>query len=332
MLRATLIACLPWAGVLLAACAVAWLLLRAQKPQANFSRLLTLHRDEAGAVQSLSFVLTLPFFVLLMLFIIQVSQIMIGTVVVHYAAYAAARAAIVWIPAKVGDWELENCIGPGYVLDPNAPDQVIPITDPTSSEYGPTSGGLTFIIPYDPASPKYQKIVNAAILGVMPICPSRDLGLTVSGSLGTAAQLLQQAYLANVPGASSIPRIPRRLENKLAYARLATELELRFFHSNREPPLAPYFLEDDIYEFRPNELGFQDTVTVTLTHHMALLPGPGRFLARPVRRADGLPDKVAEQIERRNGIATYPLRASISMGLEGEKSVIPYTYSIVAFW
>jgi len=311
---------------------IAWLLLRMAKARPDLRRVLALHRDDVGAVQSLSFVLTLPIFVLLMLFIIQVSQIMIGTVVVHYAAFAAARAAVVWIPAKVGDWELENCIGPGYMLDPMAPDQVMPITDPTSSEYGPTSGGLTFIIPYDPASPKYQKIANAAILAVMSICPSRDLGLTVSGSAGTAVNLLQQAYLANVPGASNIPRIPRRLENKLAYALTATELELRFFHSNREPPLAPYFIEDDIYEFRPNELGFQDTITVTVTHHMALLPGPGRFLARPVRRPDGLPDQVAQQIERHNGIATYPLRASISMGIEGEKSVIPYTYSAFGFY
>lgn len=332
MLRATIWACLPWAGVLLATGMIAWLLLRMAKARPDLRRVLALHRDDVGAVQSLSFVLTLPIFVLLMLFIIQVSQIMIGTVVVHYAAFAAARAAVVWIPAKVGDWELENCIGPGYMLDPMAPDQVMPITDPTSSEYGPTSGGLTFIIPYDPASPKYQKIANAAILAVMSICPSRDLGLTVSGSAGTAVNLLQQAYLANVPGASNIPRIPRRLENKLAYALTATELELRFFHSNREPPLAPYFIEDDIYEFRPNELGFQDTITVTVTHHMALLPGPGRFLARPVRRPDGLPDQVAQQIERHNGIATYPLRASISMGIEGEKSVIPYTYSPFGFY
>ncbi|MGQ9503593.1 MAG: TadE/TadG family type IV pilus assembly protein [Thermogutta sp.] len=332
MLRAILCDCLPWLGLLLAAGGAIFLLLRVQKARPNFRRIAALHADETGAVQSLSFVLTLPIFVLLMLFIIQVSQIMIGTVVVHYAAYAAARAAIVWIPARVGNGELENCIGPGYVLDPFAPDQVMPITDPTSSEYGPTSGGLTFIIPYDPASLKYQKIVDAAVLAVMPICPSRDLGLTVSGSAGTAANLLRHAYLGNVPGASAIPRVPRRLENKLAYALNATELQLRFFHSNSEPPLTQYLIEDDVFEFRPNELGFQDTVTVTVTHHMALLPGPGRFLARPVRRQDGLPDRVAERIERYNGIARYPLTASISLGIEGEKSVLPYTYSIFAFY
>jgi len=65
-------------------------------------RLRRLHRDEAGNVQSLSFVLTLPIFIMLMMLIVQASQLMIGQVVVEYAAVAAARSAIVWIPAAVG--------------------------------------------------------------------------------------------------------------------------------------------------------------------------------------------------------------------------------------
>lgn len=327
MWRAVLMACWPWALMLGGAIFLLGLLIQvsgACRKEVAWKRLFGLLADDRGAVQSLSFVLTLPLFVLLMLFIVQVSQIMIGTVIVHYAAFAAARAASVWIPARVADWELENCIGPGYYPDPSAPDQVLPITDPTDPQYGPSAGGMTFVVPYDPASPKWQKIIAAAVYALMPICPSRDLGLTVSPRATRALQLIQQGYLANVPGASAIPRVPRRLENKLAYALAATEIELRFFHSNQEPPLMPYYLEDDVYQFRPNELGFQDTVTVTLTHHMALLPGPGKFLARAVRRPDGLPDRVAQEIEIRHGIATYPLRASITLGHEGEKSVIPY--------
>lgn len=327
-MKAALWACLPWLGVLLVACAAAWGLLRLSSARAEWKRLLRLHRDELGAVQSLSFVLTLPVFVLLMLFIVQVSQIMIGAVVVNYAAYAAARAAVAWIPARVGGWELENCIGPGYVIDLNAPNQVMPVTDPTAPDYGPMSGGLTFIVPYDPASPKFQKIMAAAVLGVMPVCPSRDLGLTYPASSGMAVDLLRQAYYVNVPAAANNPRIPQRLANKMAYGLTATEVELRFFHSNREPPLLPYMIEDDVYEFRPNELGFQDAVTVTVTHHMALLPGPGRFLSRPVRRPDGSPDLVAQKIEHHLGLATYPLTASVTLGIEGEKSVIPYTYQL----
>ena len=52
-------------------------------------------------MQSLSFVLTLPVFILVMMMIVQVSQLMIGIVVVHYAAFAAARSAAVWIPAAM---------------------------------------------------------------------------------------------------------------------------------------------------------------------------------------------------------------------------------------
>ena len=44
-----------------------------------------------GSVQTLSFVLTLPIFIMVMMLIVQVSQLMIGLIVVHYAAYAAAR-------------------------------------------------------------------------------------------------------------------------------------------------------------------------------------------------------------------------------------------------
>ena len=52
-------------------------------------------------MQSLSFVLTLPLFIMVMMMIVQVSQLMIGMVVVHYAAFAAARSAAVWIPAAM---------------------------------------------------------------------------------------------------------------------------------------------------------------------------------------------------------------------------------------
>ena len=68
----------------------AYALYRVARRPARFSRLRNLHGDQCGAVQSLSFVLVLPLFVMVMLFIVQVSQLMIGTIVVHYSAYAAA--------------------------------------------------------------------------------------------------------------------------------------------------------------------------------------------------------------------------------------------------
>ena len=101
MARAILTACLPWLALLLMLILAAWALLRFSRAQLRLGRLLELHRDEAGSVQSLSFVLTLPLFIMIMMMIVQVSQLMIGTVVVHYAAFAAARSAAVWIPAAM---------------------------------------------------------------------------------------------------------------------------------------------------------------------------------------------------------------------------------------
>ena len=72
-----------------------------------------LHRDEAGGVQSVSFVLTVPIFIMLMLLAVQITQVMIGLMTVHYAAFAAARSASVWIPARMEPFESqgENRLG-----------------------------------------------------------------------------------------------------------------------------------------------------------------------------------------------------------------------------
>ncbi|MCX7428054.1 MAG: hypothetical protein NTW96_20800 [Planctomycetia bacterium] len=322
MCRAILLACLPWAGLLVALVVLLWGLTRLNSARLELGRLRVLHHDEGGAAQSLSFVLTLPFFVMIMLFILQVSQVMIGTVVVHYAAFAAARSAVVWIPARLG-MELENCIGV-HVVDPGATDQVPP------SMEGPTPGGLTFLVDSD--GPKFQKIRAAAVMATMPICPSRDLGLTPSGTGQSVVDTMNMAYQAMAPGSAGRSGVPRRMRNKLAYAEQATRLELRFYHRNTDAPHWPvppayYVSPDPAVYFLENEMDWQDDVTVTLYHEMALLPGPGRFLSRLVTRADGAPDEVARSIHHTGNVYTYPLKASITLGNEGEKSVIPYAYS-----
>ena len=172
--RAVVEACLPWLALLLLSFACAYLLVRLNRSRIELGRIGRLHRDQAGGVQSLSFVLTLPVFVIVMLFIVQVSQLMIGTIVVHYAAFAAARSAAVWIPARLGHEETENCISAHYA-DPEAEDQVPLMLDPLDPNYGPGEGGMTYII--QPGSPKYDKIASAAVMACMSISPSRDLGL-----------------------------------------------------------------------------------------------------------------------------------------------------------
>lgn len=325
MSRAVLISCLPWAGLLLASCIVLWLLARGSSARFDWGRLRRLHDDQVGSAQTLSFVLTLPLFVCVMLFIVQVSQLMIGQLVVEYAAFAAARSAIVWIPAKVGaDIEPTNCV-PGYYLDPEAPDQVYPILDPSDPNYGPAQGGLTYVIA--PEGAKYRRVFTAALLAVMPVCPSRDLGIPVPSEGIAAAEVLKSVYRAMVPSADANARIDPRIENKLAYACENTSIEMRFYHTNRypEPPLMLY----DLCQFRAGrELGWQDTITVKVKHNLALLPGPGRMLARPVASPDGSPDTVASTIGHNGRVYVYPLTASATLGNEGEESVIRYEYHL----
>lgn len=324
--RAVLEACLPWLALFGASCVLLRLLVRLNHARWDWSRLRHLHRDEVGSAQSLSFVLTLPIFVMVLLFIVQVSQLMIGTIVVHYGAYAAARSAIVWIPARLeGDVELENCIS-SYLVDEEF-SQVVPILDPSDPNYGPSAGGMTFRIA--PGSAKYRKIASAAVMAVAPICPSRELGLSVPSDWLAIADTMVTAFGQTAPAPASGGAIPRRMHNKLAYAAENTEVELRFYHDNSEPPLVPWHIPPEPEEFRMGqELGWQDTVTVTVRHNLALLPGPGRLLARAVRRRDGAPDRVSQTIRHNGKVYVYPLTASVTLGLEGEKSVIPYVESM----
>ena len=320
MARAILTACLPWFAVLVVLILAAWALVRFSRVQLRLGRLLELHRDEVGSVQSLSFVLTLPLFIMIMLMIVQASQLMIGTVVVHYAAFAAARSAAVWIPAAMAEPEGPCCIS-SYSVDPQAPDQTPPELNPTASDYGPGSGGLTYKI--QPGSPKFNKIALAAILACVPISPSRDLGLQV-----TAAQMdavLKEAYGTLSPSSSANSAIGPRLDHKLAYAMNNTDVQIRFFHKNQEPPLQTYDQPDDPGEFYFNEVGWQDTITVTVNYQYPLLPGAGRMLARFVAGPGGT-DPVASSIGKHDGVYTYPLQASATIGNEGEKSVVSYVY------
>ena len=88
MTRAVLLACVPWLLVLIASLGVLYVLARISRARMELGRLRRLHADQQGSAQSLSFVLTLPLFIMVLMFIVQVSQLMIGQVVVEYAAFA----------------------------------------------------------------------------------------------------------------------------------------------------------------------------------------------------------------------------------------------------
>jgi hypothetical protein len=272
-------------------------------------------RDEQGGVQSLAFVLTVPIFIMLMLLAVQITQLMIGMIVVHYAAYAAARSATVWVPARMeSTGELENRIGYRG--------------DPIGIEF---NGEIYQITPGD--SLKFEQIRRAAALACVPIAPSRDLGMGSSGD-GTDVALVS-AFAALSPTAASNSRVPQRLRNKWAYANQATTISMRTFHRRYgqtseyiwdEPPLEdlnPFSLEAP---YKLNEIGWRDQIRVTVNHQFALLPGPGRLLARQANESVRA-DTVSPTIQSRgNSVYTIQLSATATMVGEGEKSVRPYVY------
>jgi len=308
MHKAVVEACLPWLAVLVVACLALRLLVRFSGAEIRISRLLALHRDEQGAVQSLSFVLTVPAFAMIFMLIVQISQLMIGIMVVNYAAFAAARAAVVWIPADTGFDEAENRIS-SYVPD----DAGIPGTGP---QYTIT-----------PGTPKYRKIEMAAVLACMPLAPSRDLGLTPDTP---EREALHRVYRGLDPGYQNNSRVPARIDNKLAYSLDATRVRISFLHKDDgiEPPLRQWFVPHDREEFYYNEVGWQDPIQVTVTHQFALLPGPGRLLARSVGGYDSQSDAVAASIFVRRGVYVRELTATATLANEGLKSVAPYLHSL----
>jgi hypothetical protein len=303
MHRQILEACAPWLAVLLVAVvALRWLVVLSGA-RWRMGALKSLHRDEAGAVQSLSFVLTLPVFVMIMMLIVQVSQVMIATVVVHYAAFAAARAAIVWIPAETNVFdEGANRIS-SYAPDADA---------------GIEGDGPSYTV--DPSGAKFQKIRLAAALACMPIAPSRHVGVDLPASGGTPLAALRELMRSASPQLEQNPQIETRLRNKLAYSLVNTEVKLSFLHPENEPPLADWDVLPEHDEFHYNELGWQDIIRVTVTHELALLPGPGRLLARSTSASDA----VSRSIDQRGNVYVRSLSASVTLGNEGEKSVRPY--------
>ncbi len=171
------------------------------------------------------------------------------------------------------------------------------------------------------------------------------MNTTAVGGLNT---VVNHAYAKLAPTSyNQNSVIAQRLLNKLAYSAAATNIQITFVHPSQsiEPPLATWDVGDDIYEYRSNELGFQDSVTVTVTHQLALLPGPGRLLFTPTTSyssagassssdgpgggmvPSGAPDQVAASIQQNGGLYTYTLTAATTLMLEGEKPVLEYVYN-----
>lgn len=406
MSRAIFEACVPCLIAMAVAFLLLWCVMKLSGARLNWRRLRALHRCEDGGVQSLAFVLTLPLFMMISLFIVQVSQLMVGIMVVHYSAYTAARSAIVWLPARVDDedhrsrnrlndatdngtyihfWRENNSdpwtqqtvtmlpppfrrhnqnvlggvdTGSGLFSSANDPHRVYAFP-PNSGPGSPGSGSSD-------ASFKFEQIRTAAVLSCATIAPSRDLGLQSRSFVGQSLMdTVPNIYRILAPRSSANTRLDQRWKNKIAYSDQNTMVQLswvrirngeeerlgatynpRTFRTSVWPHPQPmpdrskplplnYLPEPGIVKTIPHEkgeIGWQDAVTVHVVHRFALLPGPGRFLAKfLVPTKVDLPPEVRTRLSNLHPVPSYsePVRtvtipASATMTMEGFKSIRSY--------
>jgi len=291
------------------------ILLRCSHARADWSRLGQLHRCEAGGVQSLAFVLTFPILLAVLMVMVQISQLMIGQMFVQYAAFAGARSASVWLPA-VTPLELANQIN-------ELPQE----TGPESMMIEATS---------NIESDKLRKIRSAVIQACAPMAPSRDLGAAAqSPEIMQIAAATQQLLPRLVPSTQSNSRMNARIANKLGYCDRNTQVFVVWQDGQNAdgsdsitgPSYNPRTHPTVV--FQPYEVGWQDPVTVHVVHQFALLPGPGRLLAKRITRADGLPDRVSGRIQQNSRdysetVYTTTIHASATMTVEGIQSLRPF--------
>lgn len=140
--------------------------------------------EEGGAM--VEFAMVLPIALILVLIITQAAWLMIGNLSVHYAAYCAARAAIVVIPSDGSPSEYPN-----FLEEPGA-------------------------------SGKYDRIHAAAVWAVLPVSsPSKQQNVDAGSELPDGMRRFFESYNKPVPG-----WVGQSLRRKLQYARDNTEVEV----------------------------------------------------------------------------------------------------------
>jgi hypothetical protein len=273
----------------------------------KLSRVKSIHSCEQGSVQSLGFVLTLPFFLMIIMLIVQASHLMIANIIVQYSAFATVRSAAVWIPASLAS-EDENEIS-------------------QFSEIGREGGDVQYRIFADPDSPKFNKIASAAVLSCFSLGPSRDLGYQLTPEFQVKRDALAKLYQGLDAEAYQNTLFETRVHNKLAYTIANTSVDLTFWHRRnghyrfKEPPLQVQFgLRPEPQQYSMNELGWQDHLTAKVTYQLPLLPGPVRLFAPQARD----PSNENPLVDQSGETYIWTLSAQATMGIEGEIPLYRY--------
>ena len=343
MHRAILEACFPLFLWMLGAFVALWATLRISGAQFSPGKLKRLHGCQEGGVQTLSFVLTLPLFMMIVLFIVQVAELMIGVTVVHYAAFAAARAAIVWIPSEMPG-EAANEFDP---IALNADKSVYPVWVSKEISFEAIPSGRAW---------KYHKIGTAAAMNCVSIAPSHRYytSAALSSVDSPIADTLISTYQQLVPKSAKNGVITQRLKNKIAYAAEHTYIVITGIDLSQNSLNGPTYNPinhpfptnvnsaeyqfPDSWAYKSYEVGWQDPITVQVSFRFPLLTGPGRFLNPGKFMSQQLPsstapDRVSNRIQvwdkqahpnYAENVYYTVLSATCTMTNEGMKSIISY--------
>lgn len=178
-----------WCGLAAGAIGLAVLLARAHRRPVFSRRGAVGNRlagDESGTA-TIEFVLVFPILLVLILLLVQVTLLMVGNLYVHYAAFAATRAAIVWVPAATGG-EAVNVIHP------------------------------------DARSSKYRAIRRAAAGALIPVCGRLESGGGSGIDPAVYADALRDHF--DEGGGDRPAWVDKLVEQKVRYANANTEINL----------------------------------------------------------------------------------------------------------
>ena len=196
---------------------------------------------------------------------------------------------------------------------------------------------------------------RSAVAACATISPSRQLGLNLTSGARDhflATRTAWQQFAGPRVSASN----SARLYSKYSYSYWNTEIWVRFqnLDSNIGPTHNP--LNSPSHYYRSDEIGWRDPITVTVRHNLALLPGPGRFLAKYLVRPNGPPDLVSHRISQWAGprrqvgpggaaatgngtphdprynkrVYTTTIWARATVTNDGVKSLVPYVHALNA--
>ena len=264
---------------------------------------------ENDGTATVEFVLVLPFLLFLILALAQVTVMMGANVVVHYSAFAAARAAIVQVPTNY----------PNNTATPQ-------LNQPPYSPYDWTDAGKVSLYSRDGDPPnrytqgegriKHDKILHAAALTLMAVSGQTDGGGDLVDSAGedVTDERLVSALGEYYAGASEPPWVETLAASRLRYALDNTSIRLGYLDIDADDQFFGVITlrDGEAYEYEP----FED-IAVTVEHRLNLaLPYVNRLFA--TGRNEGGPGY------HREVSAQYTLT---NQGLRDELPPEPYDYT-----